>query len=134
MPTDSPTFSPCLYYRDARAAIAWLGRAFGFESSLEVPGPDGTIVHAEMTFRRGVIMLGTARDGQGFRSPLDLPGVNQMVSVVVDDPDAHCERARAAGAEITVELHDTDFGSRTYHARDPEGNHWCFGTYRPAAG
>jgi uncharacterized glyoxalase superfamily protein PhnB len=134
MPTDSPTFSPCLYYRDAPAAIAWLSRAFGFESSLEVPGPDGTIIHAELTFNRGVIMLGTARDDQGLQSPLDLPGVNQMVSVVVDDLDAHYERARAAGAEITVELHDTNFGSRSYSARDPEGHHWCFGTYRPAIG
>jgi uncharacterized glyoxalase superfamily protein PhnB len=53
--------------------------------------------------------------------------------VAVDDPDAHCERARAAGAEIVRDLGDTDYGSRDYAARDPEGNLWSFGTYRPAA-
>ena len=55
------------------------------------------------------------------------------VYVVVDDPDAHCERARAAGAAITTEVYDTDYGSREYAARDLEGNVWSFGTYRPAA-
>ena len=55
------------------------------------------------------------------------------VYVVVDDPDAHHERARAAGAEIVRELHDTDYGSREYGAKDPEGNAWYFGTYQPFA-
>jgi uncharacterized glyoxalase superfamily protein PhnB len=53
--------------------------------------------------------------------------------VVVDDPDAHHERAVAAGAEIVRELTDTDYGSREFSARDPEGNLWSFGTYRPEA-
>jgi uncharacterized glyoxalase superfamily protein PhnB len=53
--------------------------------------------------------------------------------VIVDDPDAHHARAVAAGAEIVLELHDQDYGSRDYSARDPEGYVWHFGTYRPAA-
>jgi uncharacterized glyoxalase superfamily protein PhnB len=51
--------------------------------------------------------------------------------VAVDDPDAHHARAKAAGAVIMMELTDQDYGSREYAARDPEGNVWCFGTYRP---
>jgi hypothetical protein len=69
--------------------------------------------------------------GKGWVSPRDLPAVNQVVSVTVDDPDAHHTRAKAAGAEITQELTDEDYGSRGYIARDVEGNYWCFGTYRP---
>ncbi len=48
------------------------------------------------------------------------------------EPDALCDRVRAAGAEITIDLHDTDYGSRDFGIRDPEGNRWYFGTYRGA--
>ena len=53
--------------------------------------------------------------------------------VSVEDPDAHCARARAAGAEIVMELTDLDYGSRDYSAKDLEGNLWSFGTYDPLA-
>jgi uncharacterized glyoxalase superfamily protein PhnB len=52
--------------------------------------------------------------------------------VIVADPDAHFARAQAAGAEIVRGLADEDYGSRDYMAKDPEGNLWTFGTYRPA--
>jgi len=132
MANSPPTFYPCLFYRDAPAAIAWLSRAFGFEVLLEVPNPDGTIAHAELSLGNGVIMLGTAKADQGRKSPRDLSGVNQSVYVAVDDLDGHYERARSAGAEITMMPHDTDYGSREYGARDLEGHGWSFGTYRPS--
>jgi uncharacterized glyoxalase superfamily protein PhnB len=122
---------PALFYRDASAAIAWLNRAFGFTTLMEVPGPDGTISHAELSLGSGVIMLGTAKREQGWVSPLDLAGVNQSVYVYVADPTAHYARAKAAGAEIVREPIDTDYGSREYGARDLEGHYWFFGTYRP---
>ena len=50
--------------------------------------------------------------------------------VVTDQPDALYERARNAGAQITAERHDTDYGSRDFAAQDPEGNRWSSGTYR----
>jgi uncharacterized glyoxalase superfamily protein PhnB len=55
------------------------------------------------------------------------------IYVVVEDPDAHCQHARDAGAEIIRDLQGTDYGSREYSARDPEGNEWYFGTYQPFA-
>jgi uncharacterized glyoxalase superfamily protein PhnB len=123
---------PCLRYRDAPAAIDWLGRAFGFEKHLVVPGPDDGIAHAELRLGRGLIMLGSARD-DGFRwQPPQKGGpVTQSVYVVVEDADAHHAGSRAAGAEIVRELQDTDYGSREYSARDPEGHLWHFGTYWP---
>ena len=50
----------------------------------------------------------------------------------MDDPDALFERASATGAEVVQELIDTDYGSRDFSVRDPEGNIWSFGTYGPA--
>lgn len=128
---EAPTFYPVLSYRDAPAALAWLQKAFGFEQLFVTPGPDGSVAHAELGFGAGIVMLNT---GTGAGQPADRREAAQSVYVAVDDPDAHCTRARAAGADITRELENTDYGSREYSARDPEGHHWHFGTYRPAPG
>jgi uncharacterized glyoxalase superfamily protein PhnB len=124
---------PSLSYDDAPAALEWLCRAFGFTKRLVVPGPDGTIVHSELSLGPGVIMVSSSRPEAGRVSPRGLPAVHQALCVRIDDPDAHFERARAAGAVILQELKDEDYGSRGYMARDPEGNQWYFGTYRPGA-
>jgi uncharacterized glyoxalase superfamily protein PhnB len=57
--------------------------------------------------------------------------VNQALYVAVEHPDEHYARAKHAGAEIIMELQDTEYGSRDYAARDLEGHHWYFGTYAP---
>jgi uncharacterized glyoxalase superfamily protein PhnB len=125
---------PALRYSDAPAAIEWLGRAFGFERRMVIENEDGTIAHAELTLGAGMIMLGSVRppvDGE-YSAIAPPPGTGSTYGVV-EDADAHCERARAAGAEIVFDVHDTDYGSREYTARDPEGNVWTFGTYQPWA-
>jgi uncharacterized glyoxalase superfamily protein PhnB len=122
---------PCLTYRDPAAAIEWLTRAFGFEQRMAAPGPDGTIVHAELTLGPGVIMLGSAKAERGWLSPLDLPAVNQSVCVYVEDPAAHYQRAKAAGAEMVFEYKDYDYGGSGYTAKDLEGHSWTFGSYLP---
>jgi uncharacterized glyoxalase superfamily protein PhnB len=124
---DRPTFISSVVYRDQRAAMAWLEKAFGFEiSELLVDGND-KILHAEMTFGGGVIMIGS----EWFdwtRSPADVGGKNtQRIHVRLDtDIDAHCERARAAGATIVGEPADQFYGDRTYGAMDLEGHRWSF--------
>lgn len=130
--TEAPTFYPVLSYRNAQAALDWLQEAFGFEQLFATPGPDGSVAHAELGFGTGIVMLHTARGDVS--APADWRDATQAVYVAVADPDAHCERASAAGAEITRGLEDTGYGSREYSARDPEGHHWHFGTYRPAPG
>jgi uncharacterized glyoxalase superfamily protein PhnB len=123
-----PTVFPTLVYDDARAAIDFLVDAFGAERHAVYTGDGGTIRHAELRFGNGIVMLGSS----GAHASATR-GRSGGVCVVVDDPDARCERARAAGAEIVRELRDTDYGSREFGARDPEGNSWSFGTYQPFA-
>lgn len=125
---------PTLRYRDAAAAIDWLCRAFGFARHLVVPGADGTVVHAQLTFGSGMIMLGNARDDafdQLQRPPAAGAPVTQSPYVVVADADAHHARAVAAGARVVYPLTDEDYGGRGYSCLDPEGHLWSFGTYDP---
>jgi uncharacterized glyoxalase superfamily protein PhnB len=116
-------------YRDAMAAIDFLERAFGFERGDVHQGDDGTVYHAELRFAGEWIMLGSTSDGSDGRLAIETGPASTYT--VVDDPDAHYERAIAAGAEVLRDLTDEDYGSRGYTARDPEGNVWSFGTYRP---
>jgi uncharacterized glyoxalase superfamily protein PhnB len=124
-------------YRDAPAAIEWLGKAFGFEKHLVVPGENGTITHAQLAFGNGMIMLGSARDdefGRLVKPPQEIGGAGtQSAYVIVDDVDAHYARAKAAGAEIVMEVEDQSYGGRLYACRDPEGHLWSFGSYDPWA-
>jgi uncharacterized glyoxalase superfamily protein PhnB len=124
----APTLFPYFRYCDARAAIDFLKSAFGFREGVVIANEDGTIAHAELSYGPGILMLASDRE-----DPYGGHAGQGWVYVVVDDPDAHSERARAAGAAITAEVYDTDYGSREYAARDLEGNVWHFGTYRPAA-
>ena len=120
-------------YRDARKAIDWLGKAFGFEPLLVVPGTNGeSVSHAELRLGDAIVMLGSAGEGQlaELLSPGGQPAP-QSLYVIVDDPDEHYARAKAAGAKILVELRNEDYGSRGYTAQDIEGNVWTFGTYAP---
>jgi uncharacterized glyoxalase superfamily protein PhnB len=126
-----PQVWPTLRARDARALIRFLVDAFGFEETVVYGDqPDGSgdvVVHAQLTWPEGGgVMLGSHRDDD--RWPLQ-PGSSGCY-VVTADPDAVHDRAVAAGAEITDPLHETDYGSRDFAARDPEGNRWSFGTYR----
>ena len=131
------TVIPTMRYQDAAAAIEWLCKAFGFERHLVVPGANGTIAHAQLTFGNGMIMLGSAHDdeyGKLVKPPRALGGVStQGPYIVVTDADVHYRRAVAAGAKIEIDIKDEDYGGRGYTCRDPEGHVWNFGTFDPWA-
>jgi len=127
--TPQPQVWPTLRARDARALIRFLVDAFGFEETV-VYGDGDQVHHAQLDWPPGGgIMLGSVRENDGAQGLVTAPG-SFSAYVVTDEPDAVCERARKAGAEIIAEPHDTDYGSRDFAARDPEGNRWSFGTYR----
>jgi uncharacterized glyoxalase superfamily protein PhnB len=123
---------PIVSYEDAAAAIEWLKQAFGAEEVGVHKDDDGKVVHMELSFE-GAIVMGGSR-GIGELAGRVQSGGPAFVYLIVADPDAHHERARAARAEIVIPLRDEDYGSRGYSALDPEGNVWSFGTYRPEVG
>jgi uncharacterized glyoxalase superfamily protein PhnB len=127
--TQTVTFYPSILYRDPDAAMAWLEGTLGFERREEHRDESGNVAHAELSLGPAIIMLGGAGTGrEPFRS---LQGAGTLVYCGVDEVDALYERARDAGADIALELMETDYGSRDFTVRDPEGNLWAFGTYRP---
>ena len=125
---------PALRYNDARAAIAFLEKAFGFRSRLIVPGEGEDVVHAQLTVGDAMIMLGTHREDE-FGRNMAVPGPGgrntQTIYLITEDPDAHYAGAREAGAVIVQELKDADHGGRGYTCRDQEGHLWSFGSYNP---
>jgi uncharacterized glyoxalase superfamily protein PhnB len=126
-----PTVWPALRARDARGLIRFLVDAFGFEETAAWGDqPDGSgdvVVHAQLSWPLGGgVMLGSVREDGTWTVPAGSTGCY----VVTDDPDGLHDRAVAAGAEVIQPLHDTDYGSRDFAVRDPEGNLWSFGTYR----
>ena len=135
-PKGWPRISSSAYYRDAARMIDWLCDAYGFEVRLKVEGDDGRIEHSELTYGEGVIMVGqekvgaaAARFGTDLKSPLSAGCNTQNMMIYVDDADAHCARARAAGAKIVDEPSVHDYGGdywvdRSYGAADPEGHMW----------
>ena len=137
-PPGWPRISSSLYYREAAKMIDWLCDAYGFEVRLKVEGDDGRIEHSELTYGDGLIMVGSTGGKSDrpiplpCRSPRSLDGANtQALCVCVDDADAHCTKARKAGARIVEEPTTHDYGEeywsdRTYRAVDLEGHHWWF--------
>jgi uncharacterized glyoxalase superfamily protein PhnB len=133
-PPDWPRIASAAYYDDPAAAIDWLCKAFGFHLRLKVEGEGGAIVHSELEYGEGVVMVGDAKGaGSAYRaSPRAARGVNtQNMMVYVDDVEAHCARARSAGATIVKEPTTSDYGGDYwadlgYEAADPEGHHWWF--------
>jgi uncharacterized glyoxalase superfamily protein PhnB len=122
MAGSAPNVFPFMRFADADAALAWLSEAFGFEPREVYRDDQDRIAHAEVSLGPGIVMFG--------------PGdpASHGVYVAVQDVDAHYKQAKAAGAEITREIEDTDYGSREYTARDPEGHVWSFGSYLPQPG
>jgi uncharacterized glyoxalase superfamily protein PhnB len=123
-------------YRDAVTMLDWLCDAFGFERRMVIEDENGAVSHAELTLGNGMIMIGSAREdafGRLQKTPVALGGTTQSPYIVVGDVDKVYVRARAAGADIVIDIKDESYG-RTFSCRDPEGHLWNFGNYDPWAG
>jgi uncharacterized glyoxalase superfamily protein PhnB len=125
---DVPPISPLLFYRDARAALDFLQRGFGFETRMVVDDGQGGVIHSESVFLGHVVMVCGPPPGT-YASPLDLGGrrTGSVHVQVPDGLDALCEQARAAGATIEREPADQPYGDRVFTCLDPEGHSWSFG-------
>ncbi len=134
-PPGWPRISVALYYEDASKAIDWLCRAFGFELRMKVEGEGGRIEHSELVYGEGLVMVTEATKRDRFpyrRAPSEVGGVNtQNMMLYVDDVEAHCKRAREAGAVVVSEPETHEYGEeywtdRGYECRDIGGHHWWF--------
>jgi len=129
---------PLIRYRDLAEAMGWLEQAFGFEKQIAVSDNDGAVIYGQMTYRGSLMMMGAVRDtdlDKLMRQPDEVGGVEtQSCYLVVEDADAHYDRARESGADIVLDLKSDGFGRRGYSCRDPEGHIWNFGTYNPGKG
>jgi PhnB protein len=123
-PENTPRITPYLYYEDVTGALDWLVRVFGLRERVRMPGPDGSVMHAELELEDGLVMLG--RPGPDYRSPRRLGQVTHSLYVYVDEVDKHFRRAKEAGAKILEEPKDQSYGDRRYGAEDLEGHHWYF--------
>jgi uncharacterized glyoxalase superfamily protein PhnB len=127
LPHMSQSLYPTFHYRDAHAVIEWLERTLGSERVQVYEDDAGGVAHAEIRVFGGIVMLGTSRDEGETVTP---PGAGSLY-VAVPDADGAFARARDAGVDVLREPFDTDYGSRDFTLRDPEGNTWHFGTYAP---
>lgn len=123
----SPSVAPSLFYDDVDRAARFLETAFGFTRVFEIPEAGGGLAHAQLTLGPGKVMLGKAGPWLcRFSSPANLDALHAGVYVYVEDVDAHCDQARAAGARILVEPADMPWGDRMYSTLDHEGQFWMF--------
>ena len=128
----------CMSYRDPIAAVTWLERAFGFKPHAVYKDDAGQVIHAELTFGNGMIMIGPVDKGDFGKRFMTMPDkaggrCTQSIYVIVDDVDGHHARAATAGAEIVIAPKDESYGGRNYSVRDPDGHVWSFGSYDPWA-
>ncbi len=131
------TVIPALNYKDPAAAVKWLCRAFGFKEHAVFANPDGTVMHAQLSFGNGMVMIGPVVEGTPYsamiRQPSDIGAETQSPCLIVSDCDAVYGMAKAAGAEMLLDIEDKDYGGRAFTCRDPEGHIWNVGTYDPWA-
>ncbi|MEM1151122.1 MAG: VOC family protein [Pseudomonadota bacterium] len=118
----TPSIVPYLSYKNGAAAIDFLVAAFGFAVNIRADAEDGSVEHAELVYGDGVVLMGTA----------DLPTGSPGIYVVVDDVDAHYTNAIKQGAHLVYPPEDTEWGTRRYRCKDPEGHEWTFGSYAPS--
>ena len=130
------TVIPSLRYRDALAAIDWIVRAFGFQKNAVYMGPNNTVAHAQLTFGNGMVMLGSASNEGEYSKLMVQPDeiglrATKGIYLVVSDADAVYATAKAAGAEMVMDIRDMDYGGRAFTCRDLEGHLWSIGSYDP---
>jgi len=134
-PTTPSTLIPSLRYRDALAAIDWLCTAFRLTKNA-VYGDGKTVFHAQLTYNGGMVMLGSVDNASDYGKLTVQPDeIGQRstggIYLAVPDADTVYATAKAAGAEIVMDIRDMEYGGRGFTCRDLEGHLWSVGSYNP---
>ncbi|HSF46952.1 MAG TPA: VOC family protein [Burkholderiales bacterium] len=130
IPENYPRVTPYLSIKGAADAIEFYRKAFGAVERMRIDGPDGKVGHSELTIGEALIMLADEYPEMDFRSPASLGGSSVVIHLYVEDVDAFCERAVAAGAKLTRAVEDQFYGDRSGQLRDPYGHVWSIATHK----
>ena len=128
IPEDYPQVIPYLSVKGANAAIDFYAAVLGATERMRLPGPDGTIGHAEINIGDSLVMLADVSPGMG-QTPGDLGGSPVTIMVYVEDVDAVCKKAVELGATMDREIEDQFYGDRAGGFIDPFGHKWHIATH-----
>ncbi len=130
VPDGYHTVTPYLTVRGASGALEFYAKAFGAEERFRMPGPDGSIMHAEMRIGDSFVMLGEECPQMGASSPQLLGGSPVSLMIYVTDVDASFARATSAGCTAQVPPTDMFWGDRYCKLQDPYGHLWGIATHK----
>jgi PhnB protein len=129
IPEGYNSITPYLMIQGADKAIDFYKRAFGAKESVRIPGPEGTVGHAEIKIGDSTVMLTEEMSGMGHRGPRSLGGTPVSLVFYVEDADAMFERAVKAGAKVQRPLENMFYGDRMGSLEDPFGHVWHISTH-----
>ncbi len=129
IPEGYHSVSPALAIDGAAEAIDFYKRALGAKERYRMPGPEGTIAHAELEIGDSVVMLSDPFPQSTTRPPRELGGTSVAIFVYVEDVDAVFQQALDAGATVTMPLENQFWGDRFGSITDPYGHHWSLATH-----
>jgi len=130
IPDGYHTVTPHLVVRGAAKAIEFYAKAFGAEERFRMPGPDGSVMHAELSLGDSVVMLGEEAPQMGASSPQTIGGSPVSLLIYVKDVDASFARAEKAGCTVQLPPTDMFWGDRYGKLVDPFGHHWALATHK----
>jgi len=123
------TIVPHIYIDDAAQAMAFYARALGAQELFRIAGPDGKILHAEISICGSVIMLGDP-DDKLYAQPRALGRTTAGLHIFTDDNAALLRRALDAGAEQVQPPTNMFYGASSASLRDPFGHVWVLLTWK----
>jgi len=139
MTTDKPSpipdtyrrVTPCLVVRDAAQALDFYAQVFGGSERARIPGPGGSIVHAEIQIGDSVVIVedGDAQRGTAAPAAGGLPGTPVFQFIYVEDVDAVVARAIELGATLKRAPENQFYGDRDGFIIDPFGHGWTVATH-----
>ena len=129
IPEGYHTLTPYLAVDNATEAIEFYKRAFGAKERVLMPGPEGTIGHAELEIGDSLVMLSDPFPQSSVRPPKELGATTASVFMYVEDVDAVVAQAVGEGATITMEVEDQFWGDRFGTVTDPFGHVWSIATH-----
>ena len=124
------SLTPYLIVKGAREAMAYYSKAFGATELVNMPGPGGSVMHAEMQIGNARFMLADENPERGSKSPKTLGGSAGSVMIYTEDVDATFKRAVDAGASAAMPVQDMFWGDRYGIVVDPFGHQWQIATHK----